>query len=217
MLFSRMTVLPVAIGSMIVFSLFVQMSEGATYSVVPFINKKALGSVAGIVGAGGNMGAVGAGFLFRAEGITWPNALLILGVSVFFISFVALLRALQRGGREGGGRRARQRRWRSAHASTKKPRFELPRPAPGRRVTPFAVLRIYLGHRAGDQGHLLHHEHGRAGGQMEGSFGNAQNAIAWFVVLAHSVGGTCLALGFATRFVAAINAVVLWAARPWCT
>ena len=37
---------------MIVFSLFVQMSEGATYSVVPFINKKALGSVAGIVGAG---------------------------------------------------------------------------------------------------------------------------------------------------------------------
>ena len=62
-----MTVLPVAIGTMIVFSLFVQMSEGATYSVVPFVNKKALGSVAGIVGAGGNMGAVAAGFLFRAE------------------------------------------------------------------------------------------------------------------------------------------------------
>ena len=32
--------------------------DGATYSIVPFINKKALGSVAGIVGAGGNMGAV---------------------------------------------------------------------------------------------------------------------------------------------------------------
>ena len=56
--FSQMRVLALAIPAMIVFSLFVQMSEGATYSVVPFINKKALGSVAGIVGAGGNMGAV---------------------------------------------------------------------------------------------------------------------------------------------------------------
>ena len=65
LLFSQMRVLALAIPAMIVFSLFVQMSEGATYSVVPFINKKALGSVAGIVGAGGNMGAVCAGFLFR--------------------------------------------------------------------------------------------------------------------------------------------------------
>ena len=38
---------------MIVFSLFVQMSEGATFSVVPFINRRALGSVSGIVGAAG--------------------------------------------------------------------------------------------------------------------------------------------------------------------
>ena len=45
--------------------------------------------------------------------------------------------------------------------------------------------------------------------QMAGSFGHSQTVIAWFVVLAHSVGGACLALGFATRFVAAVNAVVL--------
>ncbi|MGK0217681.1 MAG: NNP family nitrate/nitrite transporter-like MFS transporter, partial [Planctomycetota bacterium] len=90
MLFSRMTLLPVAIGSMIIFSLFTQMSEGATYSVVPFINKKALGSVAGIVGAGGNMGAVAAGFLFKNENISWPDSLLILGCVVCGISFLAL-------------------------------------------------------------------------------------------------------------------------------
>ncbi len=60
--FSRMPVLSLAIPAMILFSLFVQMSEGATYSIVPFINKKALGSVAGIVGAGGNAGAVCAAF-----------------------------------------------------------------------------------------------------------------------------------------------------------
>ena len=41
--------------------LFVKMSNGATYSVVPFVNKRALGAVAGIVGAGGNVGAVLAG------------------------------------------------------------------------------------------------------------------------------------------------------------
>ena len=44
-----------------------KMAEGATYAVVPFVNKKALGSVAGIVGAGGNAGAVAAGFLFKGS------------------------------------------------------------------------------------------------------------------------------------------------------
>ncbi|WP_139957532.1 MFS transporter [Flavicella sediminum] len=67
LLFSRMDALPIAVATMILFSLFVQMAEGATYSVVPFINKKALGAVAGIVGAGGNVGAVCyAQFLLRS-------------------------------------------------------------------------------------------------------------------------------------------------------
>ncbi len=91
MLFSRMTTLPVAIGAMIVFSLFVQMSEGATYSVVPFINKKAIGTISGIVGAGGNAGAVAAGFLFRYETIPYADALFILGCIVVVCSFSAFL------------------------------------------------------------------------------------------------------------------------------
>ena len=89
MLFSRMSVLSLAIPAMILFSLFVQMSEGATFSVVPFINKRALGSVAGIVGAGGNAGAVAAGFLFKSEAITWPTALFILGAIVTCCSFLS--------------------------------------------------------------------------------------------------------------------------------
>lgn len=89
MLFSQQDVLPLAIATLILFSLCVQMSEGATYSVVPFINKRALGAVAGIVGAGGNAGAVAAGFLFRAEGLSWPQALLILGAVVTLTSFLA--------------------------------------------------------------------------------------------------------------------------------
>ena len=89
MLFSRMEILVLAIPTLLVFSLCVQMSEGATFSVVPFINKRALGSVAGIVGAGGNAGAVLAGFLFKSEAITWPTALFILGAIVTCCSFLA--------------------------------------------------------------------------------------------------------------------------------
>ncbi|QDT49148.1 putative nitrate transporter NarT [Symmachiella dynata] len=87
MLFSQMSVLLLAIPALILFSLFVQMSEGATFSVVPFINKRALGSVSGIVGAGGNAGAVAAGFLFKAESLSWPTALFILGSIVTCCSF----------------------------------------------------------------------------------------------------------------------------------
>jgi NNP family nitrate/nitrite transporter-like MFS transporter len=89
MLFSQMSVLALAIPTLILFSLFVQMAEGATYSVVPFVNKRALGAVAGIVGAGGNAGAVAAGFLFKAESIPWPTALLVLGAAVTCASFFA--------------------------------------------------------------------------------------------------------------------------------
>lgn len=89
-LFSQMTILPVAIATMIFFSLFVQMAEGATFSVVPFVNRKAIGSVSGIVGAGGNAGAVAAGFLLKAENISYPMAFMIIGVVVSSISLVAL-------------------------------------------------------------------------------------------------------------------------------
>jgi len=90
MLFSQMRVLALALPILILFSLFVQMSEGATFSVVPFVNKKALGAVSGIVGAGGNAGAVAAGFLFKGS-LSWPNALLILGGLVTACSLLALL------------------------------------------------------------------------------------------------------------------------------
>jgi len=89
-LFSRMTLLPLAIGTLILFSLFVQMSEGATYSVVPFVNKNALGAISGIVGAGGNFGAVSAGFLLKGFG-SWSSGLLLLGGLVTLVSFAAFL------------------------------------------------------------------------------------------------------------------------------
>jgi NNP family nitrate/nitrite transporter-like MFS transporter len=89
MLFSQAGILPLAIALMLAFGLFVKMSNGATYAVVPFINQKALGTVAGIVGAGGNVGAVLAGLLFGAPE-SWPTALLIIGVVVSAVSFLTL-------------------------------------------------------------------------------------------------------------------------------
>ena len=91
MTFSQMSVLTLAIAAMLVFSLFVQMAEGATYSVVPFVNRKSLGSVAGIVGAGGNAGAVAFGFLFRMESLTTQDGLFYLGIFVALSATLALL------------------------------------------------------------------------------------------------------------------------------
>ena len=91
MIFSKMMILPLAIGAMILTGLFIKMANGATYAVVPFINKKALGSVAGIVGAGGNVGAVLFGFLFRAEGISYSTAFFYLGLVVLCVSFMSLI------------------------------------------------------------------------------------------------------------------------------
>ncbi len=91
MLFSRMRWLPLAIASMMLAGLFVKMSNGATYSIVPFVNPRALGAVAGIVGSGGNVGAVLAGFLFKTAALTWPQALLISGAVIFSCSSLALL------------------------------------------------------------------------------------------------------------------------------
>ncbi len=94
MLFSSMEALPWAIATMLLFALFLKMSNGATYSVVPFINNKAVGAVAGIVGAGGNVGAVLAGFLFKSEEISYRESLFIIGITVSAVSIISLIVSL---------------------------------------------------------------------------------------------------------------------------
>lgn len=91
MLFSSMHVLALSIGAMILMAFFVKMSNGATYSVVPFINKNAMGAVSGIVGAGGNAGAVMAGFLLKTEGLTYREGLFTIGIVVACVSALAFL------------------------------------------------------------------------------------------------------------------------------
>lgn len=80
---------PVAILAMLGFGLFTHMACGATYALVPFIDRRALGGVAGIIGAGGNAGAVAAGFLLKGMADTQAT-LSILGVLVALSAICAI-------------------------------------------------------------------------------------------------------------------------------
>jgi NNP family nitrate/nitrite transporter-like MFS transporter len=88
MLFSRMDSAGTALVAMLGFGLFTHMACGATYSLTPFINPRALGGVAGIIGAGGNVGAVAAGFLMKGTGSV-KQGLFILGATVTLSAFCA--------------------------------------------------------------------------------------------------------------------------------
>ncbi len=81
-LFSQMSVASLAIITMTIFALFTHMACGATYALVPFIDRDSLGGVAGIIGAGGNVGAVAAGFLLKGM-VDIQTCLLALGILVF--------------------------------------------------------------------------------------------------------------------------------------
>lgn len=73
--------LTMAIAMMFFFGLSLKMANGATYSLVPFVNPKAVGSVAGIVGAGGNIGAMVIAFMFKAKSIKFSKEVVEDGVS----------------------------------------------------------------------------------------------------------------------------------------
>lgn len=89
MVFSQVSHLVGAVVMLAIVGIVVRAGCGATFGIVPFINKTASGAVAGIVGAGGNAVAVALMFLFKEQltGFAWPTAFLITGVIVTAISF----------------------------------------------------------------------------------------------------------------------------------
>lgn len=78
-----------AVIAMLVFGLFTHMACGATYALTPFIDPKAMGGVAGIIGAGGNVGAVAAGFLMKGTG-NIEQTLTILSALVMISALCAI-------------------------------------------------------------------------------------------------------------------------------
>ncbi|GAA4323629.1 MFS transporter [Mucilaginibacter gynuensis] len=89
--FAQAGTLTTAIVAMLSFALFLKMSNGATYGIVPFVNAKNVGLVSGIVGAGGNLGGMFFGMLFKSENITYVQAFTYIGYTVMFISLIVLV------------------------------------------------------------------------------------------------------------------------------
>ncbi|MDQ6478380.1 MFS transporter [Dyadobacter sp. LHD-138] len=90
-LFAQSGSLVIAVATMLCFAMFLKMANGVTYSIVPFVNQKAIGSVSGIVGAGGNVGAVLAGFLFKSSSITYSQAFVYIGVAIACVAAIVAL------------------------------------------------------------------------------------------------------------------------------
>ncbi len=95
-LFANSGNLTAAIISMLSFALFLKMSNGATYGIVPFINSKNVGMVSGIVGAGGNLGGMLFGFLFKSSTITYVQAFTYIGIAVMVVSVIVLITRFQK-------------------------------------------------------------------------------------------------------------------------
>lgn len=87
--FSKAETLVGAIFALMIFSLFVQGAEGSTFGIVPYLNPSVTGTVAGVVGAGGNMGAVLLSVLFRQ--LEYREAFFYMGLATIFVSFLSSL------------------------------------------------------------------------------------------------------------------------------
>ena len=91
LMFAQSGSFAMAIFSMISFALFLKMANGATYAITPFINEKNGGMVAGIVGAGGNLGGMMFGFLFKSKNITYLDAFSYIGYIAIAVSLIVLV------------------------------------------------------------------------------------------------------------------------------
>jgi NNP family nitrate/nitrite transporter-like MFS transporter len=81
----------IAIVCMLSFALFLKMSNGAVYGIVPFVNEDNVGLISGMVGAGGNLGGMLFGFLFKSDSITYVQAFTYIGLTVITIACIVLV------------------------------------------------------------------------------------------------------------------------------
>jgi len=89
LIFANTKNLGLAIFILVIFSSSVQAAEGSTYGIVPYVNPAATGSISGIVGAGGNTGAVCFGLCFRQ--LNEKTAFLIMGLAIMGSGACSLL------------------------------------------------------------------------------------------------------------------------------
>lgn len=89
MVFSKTKSLAGSITALMIFSIFVQGAEGSTFGIVPYLNPGLTGTVAGIIGAGGNAGAVVFSIVFQK--LPYRDAFFWMGASTTCISILSTL------------------------------------------------------------------------------------------------------------------------------
>lgn len=90
LIFANTKSLGVSIFVMVLFSVFVQGAEGSSYGIVPYVDPPATGSISGIVGAGGNTGAVAFGLCFRTFAPEYRAPFMIMGFSIIGSSILSI-------------------------------------------------------------------------------------------------------------------------------
>merc|ERR1719498_634126 len=78
-----------ALAALVLFSLCVQSAEGTSYGIVPFMKPEQLACVSALVGAGGNAGAVFAGFAFYKQ--DWADTLTPFKLHAVYVIVTALM------------------------------------------------------------------------------------------------------------------------------
>mmetsp|Transcript_22227 Transcript_22227/g.67517 ORF Transcript_22227/g.67517 Transcript_22227/m.67517 type:complete len:631 (+) Transcript_22227:222-2114(+) len=73
---------------MVVFSILVQMAEGLHFGIVPYVSRPALGVVSGMVGAGGNIGAVIGSKVIISGTKSTDQGFVDLGITIMTLSLI---------------------------------------------------------------------------------------------------------------------------------
>jgi MFS transporter, NNP family, nitrate/nitrite transporter len=91
LVFAHMQTLATTIVVMVFFSIFCQAASGTTFAIVPYVDPPSTGSIAGIVGAGGSVGGVAFGLVFRQLAPDATSAFVIMGIVVLVSPLLSLV------------------------------------------------------------------------------------------------------------------------------
>ena len=76
---------------MVFFSICVQASEGASYGIVPYITRRALGVVSGYIGAGGNAGStICMALFFTSSSIATYDGIMYMGFTIIGVTLLVV-------------------------------------------------------------------------------------------------------------------------------